>query len=38
MLKIKYFSLILGERREHDCKDAGGRVMQEQLPRSGNFN
>jgi len=27
----------VGKTREHDCMDAGGRAMQEQLPRSGSF-
>jgi len=27
-----------GQAREHDCMDAGGRVTQEQLPRSGSFD
>jgi hypothetical protein len=27
----------VGKGREHDCRDAGGRAMQEQLPRSGSF-
>jgi len=27
----------VGEGREHDCTDAGGRATQEQLPRSGSF-
>ncbi|MCK9620598.1 MAG: hypothetical protein M0R47_08710 [Methylobacter sp.] len=28
----------VGKGREHDCKDAGGRATQEQLPRSGSFS
>ena len=28
----------VGKEREHDCMDAGGRAMQEQLPRSGSFH
>jgi hypothetical protein len=27
----------VGNGREHDCMDAGGRAMPEQLPRSGRF-
>ena len=27
----------VGKEREHDCMDAGGSAMQEQLPRSGSF-
>jgi len=27
----------VGEECEYDCRDAGGRVTQEQLPRSGSF-
>jgi hypothetical protein len=28
----------VGKERAHDCKDAGGRATQEQLPRSGSFS
>jgi len=34
-MKLAYMDV--GKEREHDCRDAGGRAMQEQLPRSGSF-
>jgi len=39
LVKFSYHfaCMNLGKGREHDCMDAGGRAMQEQLPRSGSL-